>query len=181
MKENWTENILILNICVLFYSVLCNRIRHNCCCCFWLIIQIMYIPANRGFSFLKCSGGGTILIMCTQCTPFNTFCEKKQTFILTDCRKYLYISVCIWYEDSFTPIKWWNAHEVTQSSSADVVRVFMSSLRCHTCFIVCVCVCVCVCVLKENAHLCLPFIQRYDRVISDRVNQWEMNINDDSV
>ncbi len=24
-----------------FYSVLCNRIRHNCCCCFWLIIQIM--------------------------------------------------------------------------------------------------------------------------------------------
>ncbi len=30
----------------------------------------MYIPANRVFSFSKCSGGGggTILIMCTQCT-----------------------------------------------------------------------------------------------------------------
>ncbi len=53
-----------------FYSVLCNRIRHNCCCCccFWLIIQIMYCPANRLFSFSKCNGGGTILIMCTQCT-----------------------------------------------------------------------------------------------------------------
>ncbi len=43
------------------------------CCCFWLIIQIMYSPANRVFSFSKCSGGGSILIMCTQCTPFNTF------------------------------------------------------------------------------------------------------------
>ncbi len=33
------------------YSVLCNRIRHNCCwCCFWLIIQIMYSPANRPFN-----------------------------------------------------------------------------------------------------------------------------------
>ncbi len=31
-----------------FYSVLCNIIRHDCCCCcFWLIIQIMYSPANR--------------------------------------------------------------------------------------------------------------------------------------
>ncbi len=53
-----------------FYSVLCNRIRHNCCYCFWLIIQIMYVRANRVFPFSKCSGGGggTILIMCTQCT-----------------------------------------------------------------------------------------------------------------
>ncbi len=54
-----------------FYSVICNRIRHNCCCCccyyFWLTIQIMYSPANRFFSFSKCSRGGTILIMCTQC------------------------------------------------------------------------------------------------------------------
>ncbi len=31
------------------------------------------------------------------------------------------------------------------------------------CACACVCVCVCVCVLKENACLCLPFIQRYDR------------------
>ncbi len=54
-----------------FYSVLCNRIRHKCCC-FWLIIQIMYSPANRVFSFSKW-GGGTILIMCTQNLPFNTF------------------------------------------------------------------------------------------------------------
>ncbi len=48
-----------------FYSGLCNRIRYNCCWCFWLIIQI-YSPANRVFPFSKCGGGGTILIMCTQ-------------------------------------------------------------------------------------------------------------------
>ncbi len=59
-----------------FYSVLCNRIRHNCC--FWLIIQIMYSPANRVFLFSECGGGGIILIMCTQCTHLqltetNTF------------------------------------------------------------------------------------------------------------
>ncbi len=47
----------------------------------------------------------------------------------------------------------------------DVVRAFMSSLRRQ-----------CVCALKENAHLCHPFIQR-----SDRVNQWERNRKDDSV
>ncbi len=28
----------------------------------------MYSPANRVFLFSKCGGGGTILIMCTQCT-----------------------------------------------------------------------------------------------------------------
>ncbi len=33
----------------------------------------MYSPANRVFAFSKCSGCGTILIMCTQCTQFNTF------------------------------------------------------------------------------------------------------------
>ncbi len=33
-----------------------------------------------------------------------------------------------------------------------------------------------VCVVKENARLCHPFIQQ-----SDRVNQWERNINDESV
>ncbi len=56
---------------------------------------------------------------------------------MTGCREYLYISVCIWYEDNFTQMKRWNAHEVTQSSSGDVVRVFMSSLRRHAHFSVC--------------------------------------------
>ncbi len=31
--------------------------------------------------------------------------SKKLTFILTGCSEYLYISVCIWYEDSFTQMK----------------------------------------------------------------------------
>ncbi len=35
---------------------------------FFLTIQIMYSPANRIFPFSKWGGGGTILIMCTQCT-----------------------------------------------------------------------------------------------------------------
>ncbi len=56
----------------------------------------------------------------------------------------------------------------SQSSSGDVVRVFMSSFRRHTRLSVCV--------LKENVRFCHPFIQR-----SDRVNQWEMNRNYDSV
>ncbi len=71
------------------------------------------------------------------------FYKKKRTFILTDCREYLYISVCIWYEDNFTPMK--RSWSDSQSSSGDVVRVFMSSLRRHSRFSVCV--------QKENARL----------------------------
>ncbi len=37
----------------------------------------------------------------------------NQTFILTGCCKYIYSSVCIWYDASFTQIKQYNAHEVT--------------------------------------------------------------------
>ncbi len=33
----------------------------------------------------------------------------------------------IWYDDRFTQMKRSNAHEVTPSSSGDVVHVFMSS------------------------------------------------------
>ncbi len=39
--------------------------------------------------------------------------EEIKTFILTGCHEYLYISVCIWYDDSFIRMKWWNYHEVT--------------------------------------------------------------------
>ncbi len=52
----------------------------------------------------------------------------------------------------------WNAHEVTQSSSGDVVCVFMSSLRRHARFSVSV--------LKENVHLCHPFMHKYDCALS---------------
>ncbi len=39
-----------------------------------------------------------------------------------------YVSVAyIWYDDRFTQMKRSNAHEVTPSSSEDVVHVFMSS------------------------------------------------------
>ncbi len=46
----------------------------------------------------------------------------------------------------------------SQSSSGDVVHVFMSSLRRHPRFSVCV--------LKENACLCHPFIHKYDRALN---------------
>ncbi len=177
LKENWTDNVLILNINVLFYSVLCNRIRYNCCC-FWLIIQIMYSPANRVFSFsmqrrwfhpdhvhtmyniqhflhamyFRCYYNCRIeendnykvmlyflspniyfyflfFYSLMKCFIFpqkfcyvylvikwrhifhnfsssSTFCWTNisffRTFILMGCCKYLYISMCIWYEDSFT-------------------------------------------------------------------------------
>ncbi len=66
----------------------------------------------------------------------NKTAFKNRTFILMGCREYLYISVCIWYEeyDSFTQMKRWNAHSDSQSSSGDVVHVFMSSLRRHAHF-----------------------------------------------
>ncbi len=56
-----------------FYSVLCNRIRHNCCCCgVWLIIQIMYSPANR--VFLSQNAAEVVSSWsCAHNVPFNTF------------------------------------------------------------------------------------------------------------
>ncbi len=84
--------------------------------------------------------------------------SKKLTFILTGCSEYLYISVCIWYEDSFTQMKGWNYHEVTLRAVLEMLFV-----------------CLCprwdvtrasVCVLKEKrTSLSHSFIQRYDRVI----------------
>ncbi len=57
------------------YSVLCNRIRHNCCCCcccVWLIIQIMYSPANR--VFLSQNVAEVVSSWsCANNVPFNTF------------------------------------------------------------------------------------------------------------
>ncbi len=41
------------------------------------------------------------------------FTIETRTFILTGCREYLYVYVCIWYEDSFTQMKLSNADEVT--------------------------------------------------------------------
>ncbi len=48
-----------------------------------------------------------------------------QTFILTGCREYLYISVYIWYdEDSFTQIKWSNADEVTLRAVLEMLFIY---------------------------------------------------------
>ncbi len=80
----------------------------------------------------------------------------KGAFILTGCHEYLYISVCIWYEDSFTPMKRSNAHEVTLRAVLEILFV-------------CLCphwdatrdsVCVCVRARKENLHLINMYYQR---------------------
>ncbi len=67
------------------------------------------------------------------CTVF----KKIQTFILTGCREYLYISVCIWYEDSFTQMKRWNAHKVTLRAVLDrdapIDRPVIRIVRFRTC------------------------------------------------
>ncbi len=59
-----------------------------------------------------------LVVVCTFCwTIVIYFCcnvlKLNRTFILTGCREYLYISVCIWYGASFTQMKRWNADEVT--------------------------------------------------------------------
>ncbi len=102
LKENWTENVLISMH--YFYSALCNRIRHNCCCCCFIIL---------------------VVVVCTFCRTniSTTISSKKKTLILTGCREYLYISVCIWHEDSFTQIKLWNAHEVTLRAVLEMLFV----------------------------------------------------------
>ncbi len=62
--------------------------------------------------------------------------------------------LCIWYENSFIQMK--RSWSDSQSSSGDVVHVFMSSLRRYVHFCVCVCVCVCV-VGKRTSLLHIPF------------------------
>ncbi len=57
---------------------------------------------------------------------YNIFQKRfylQNTFILTCCREYLYISVCLWYEDSLTQMKRWNAHKVTLSAVLEMLFV----------------------------------------------------------
>ncbi len=71
-----------------------------------LLLQLKHV-VNVVWSFLKkinnnFSSSSVMYILLNKyfcCTVF------KKTFILTGCREYLYISMCIWYEDSFTQMK----------------------------------------------------------------------------
>ncbi len=63
----------------------------------------------------------------------------------------------IWYDDRFTQMKPSNAHEVTLSSSGDIVHVFMSSFSETADAEVTAsvtCASVCVCAVNETARLC---------------------------
>ncbi len=63
----------------------------------------------------------------------------------------------IWYDDRFTQMKRSNAHEVTPSSSGDVVHVFMSSFSETADAEVTASVTsasVCMCAVNETAGLC---------------------------
>ncbi len=67
-----------------------------------------------------------VVVVCAFCwTIVIYFCcnvfNLNRTFILTGCREYLYISVCIWYDASFTQMKRWNADEVTLRSVLEML------------------------------------------------------------
>ncbi len=112
-----------------------------------------------------------VVVVCTFCWTiviyfFCNVLKLNRTFILTGCREYLYIAVCIWYDASFTQMKRWNADEVTLRAVLEMLFMCLcphwdgrrwDHREHHARFSVCV--------IKENAHLCHSFIQRYDHVI----------------
>ncbi len=99
------------------------------------------------------------------CDNNSDLIKKKQTYILTGCREYLYISVFIWYEDSFIKMKRSNAHEVTLREVLEMLFVCLCPHWDVTRDSVCVCVCVCVCA-KENARLISCIISAYEYCIA---------------
>ncbi len=90
-----------------FHNPLCNQLHSRHMCCVDVTIKVIW------------------------------FDKKKRTFVLTGCREYLYISVCIWYEDSFTQMKQSNRHKVTLRAVLEMLFVCLSSLRRHARFSVC--------------------------------------------
>ncbi len=71
-----------------------------------------------------------------------------------------YISVCIWYEDSFTQMKRWNAHDVTLRAVLEMLFVYLCPHWDVTH------ASVYVCVLKENTRFCHTFIEIWPRTMS---------------
>ncbi len=57
------------------------------------------------------------------------YIKKKRLLFWRVAVNTFYISVCIWYEDNFTQIKWSNAHEVTLRAVLEMLFVCLSSLR----------------------------------------------------
>ncbi len=93
-----------------------------------LLLKLKHV-GNVVWSFLKKNKGFIILVavvvVCSFCWTniSSALSSKAQTFILTCCCEYLYISVCIWYDDSFTEIKQRNAHEVTLRAVLEMLFV----------------------------------------------------------
>ncbi len=125
------------------------------------IIVVVVVCTSEQIFLLQCPEQGFITHFITNFTRQGTcdvtikviWFDKKTDFYFDGLLwEYLNLSVCIWYEDSFTQIK--RLWSDSQNSSGDVVHVFMSSLRRHARFSVSV--------LKENAHLCHPFMHKYD-------------------
>ncbi len=82
------------------------------------MLKMLCDHSLKKYSFHNFSSSG-MYILPNKYFYYNIF---KKTLILTGCREYLYISVCIWHEDSFTQIKLWNAHEETLRART---RVFL--------------------------------------------------------
>ncbi len=66
-----------------------------------------------------------------------------KTFVNTFVNVNTFTFLCVYDEDSFTQIKWWNAHEVTLRAVLEMSFVCLCP-RDVTRASVCVCVCVCV-------------------------------------
>ncbi len=72
----------------------------------------------------------------------------------------LHFCVLIWYEDSFTQMKRWNAHDVTLRAVLEMLFVCLCSHWDVTCAIQCVCV------QKENARLISCIISACEQSIA---------------
>ncbi len=163
--------------CFLFLrnSVLCiwlsnEGIKHQ----FYLSLnywKLNFFLANKGNLLLKLKPVRNVVLSFLKKFSFHNFSSmyillnkyfcynifKKTDFYFDGLPWIPLHSVCIWYEDSFTQMKRWNAHKVTLRAVLEMLFVCLyphwDIMR------------VSVCVLKENAHLCHTFIHKYDRAL----------------
>ncbi len=136
--NEWMNDALIIAVNPKRFTIMCV--------CVWgggVIWMMRLLPHDNRASALTTPNyrwrGERIIVMNILLNKY--FCctvfKKIQTFILTGCREYLYISVCIWYEDSFTQMKRWNAHKVTLRAVLDrdapIDRPVIRIVRFRTC------------------------------------------------
>ncbi len=138
-------------------------------------LKIKLFLANKGNLLLKLKHVGHVVWSFIKKNCFHNFSSSVMYILLNkyfcctvfkkadfyfDGLPWIPLHVCVYmiwgYEPLLPRINWWNAHEVALRAVLEMLIVCLCPHWDVTCFSVCV--------LKENARLCLPFIQRYDRV-----------------